>query len=145
MIQQEDRENKILQILNSHPQIHINRLQQLTRFSTSTLRRDLLKLEEKGLIQRSFGSIRLLNQENREYTWEFRKNHAQKEKRKICSIAAHFVDDNDAIFIDSSTTCINLLDYLDQPSGIKIITNNLEVAQKVQSSTHASGFISGGN
>lgn len=140
----EERENQILQILASHPKIYINSLQKLTHFSTSTLRRDLVRLEDKGLIQRSFGSIRLLNQENLEYTWEFRKNNSQHEKEKICSIASSFIEDNDAIFIDSSTTCIKLLNYLGNLSGLKVITNNLKVAQKIQSLPQVSGFISGG-
>lgn len=145
MLKKEKRENKILQILSSHPKIHINYLKNLTGFSTSTLRRDLLKLEKDGLIQRSFGSIRLLNHENLEYTWGYRQNQHQKEKEKICSFASHFINDNDAIFVDSSTTSINLLNYLDNVSGIKIITNNLKVAQRTQTLTNVSGFISGGN
>lgn len=144
MKKKEKRMRQILQILESHPQIHINTLQNLTHFSVSSLRRDLVDLEKRGLIQRSFGKIKLLNQENLEYTWAFRANSNVIAKQKIGEIAASFVQDHDAIFIDSSTTAINLLDYLDDLVGLKVITNNLKAAEKIQTLPQVSGFIAGG-
>ncbi|MFY0445231.1 DeoR/GlpR family DNA-binding transcription regulator [Lactobacillus gasseri] len=143
-MKKEQRLKNIISILKSHPSIHIKTLQDETGYSVSTLRRDLVDLENKGLIQRSFGAIRLLNQENLEYTWQYRNENNQNAKEKICKIAAHFVEDNDAIFIDSSTTSIRVLDYLDTLNGLKILTNNLKVAEKAQGLPNISAFIGGG-
>ena len=143
IMKKEQRLKNIISILKSHPSIHIKTLQDETGYSVSTLRRDLVDLENKGLIQRSFGAIRLLNQENLEYTWQYRNENNQNAKEKICKIAAHFVEDNDAIFIDSSTTSIRVLDYLDTLNGLKILTNNLKVAEKAQGLPNISAFIGG--
>lgn len=67
-----------------------------------------------------------------------------KEKEKIGSLASHFVKDNDAIFIDASTTSIHILDHLNELSGVKIITNCLAVAEKAQLMPSLTVFISGG-
>lgn len=143
-MKKDQRLKNIISILRSHPSIHIKTLQNDTGYSISTLRRDLVDLEDKGLIQRSFGTIRLLNQENLEYTWQYRSESNRNAKEKICKIASHFVEDNDAIFIDSSTTSIKILDYIDNLKGLKILTNNLKVAEKAQNAPNLSAFIGGG-
>lgn len=116
----------------------------MTKYSTSSLRRDLVDLEEKGLIQRAFGKIKLLNQENLEFTWGYRENNNLIAKEKICKIASSFIDDNDAIFMDPSTTTINILNYVKNISGLKIITNSLKAAEIIQTMPEVSGFLSGG-
>ena len=142
-MKKDQRLKNIISILRSHPSIHIKTLQNDTGYSISTLRRDLVDLENKGLIQRSFGTIRLLNQENLEYTWQYRSESNRNAKEKICKIASHFIEDNDAIFIDSSTTSIKILDYIGNLKGLKILTNNLKVAEKAQSASNLSAFIGG--
>lgn len=144
MPNKDKRLKEILLILQAHPTIHNNTLQNLTKSSTSTLRRDLVELENRGLIQRSFGEIRLINQDNLEYSWGFRDSNHLKEKEKIGSLASHFVEDNDAIFIDASTTSIHVLDHLNELSGVKIITNCLAVAEKAQLMPSLTTFVSGG-
>lgn len=144
MVKKDIRLKSILSILESHPIIHINTLQQATTYSVSTLRRDLVDLEKMGLIQRTFGTIKLLNQENLEYTWGYRNEQNILEKEKICKIAAHLIKDNDALFIDSSTTSVKILNYLENLSGIKVITNNLKAAEKASNNSHITTFISSG-
>lgn len=144
MYKKDKRIKRILEILHSHPEIHIHTLQDLTNYPTSSLRRDLVDLEDKGLIQRTFGKIRLLNQENLEYTWEFRESNNKFEKDKIAKLATSFIEDNDAIFIDSSTTTYRIMNYISDISELKVITNNLKVAEKAQYSVNVKGFVAGG-
>lgn len=144
MPKKEERLRSITNILESHPVIHIHTLQKMTKYSVSTLRRDLIYLEEKGLIQRSFGSIRLLNQQNLEYTWDYRSNEHSRTKREISRLASRLIKDNDAIFIDASTTSIGILDFIGNKRGIKVITNNLKVAEKAQRLAQVKTFLAGG-
>lgn len=144
MSRKKDRIEKLLKILKANPSIHINRLRQFMQCSISTLRRDLLVLEKNGLIERSFGAVRLLNKNNIEYTWTYRSSQNANLKRVLCRKASKLISNNDAIFIDSSTICIYLINYLADRSRVKIITNNLKVASIAQSKLNLDAFLTGG-
>ena len=50
-----EREKKILEILEERGTIGVNKLASIVYCSGSTIRRDLTRLEKKGLIKRTFG------------------------------------------------------------------------------------------
>lgn len=138
------RINKLIEILKDHPTIHITTLQKNTNTPISTLRRDLMILEQQHLIKREAGKIILLKQENIEYAWLYRENKNTLLKDKLCKTASNLIQNNNAIFIDSSTTCTKLATYLNNFSNLKIITNNLIVASQLQNHMNFLVFISGG-
>lgn len=109
MSNRDDRVLSILKILDEHPRISVKRLIELTGESTSTMRRDLIILEEAGKVRRSFGMVTVLDDTNVEFTSPFRYRTCVEEKKTICRLLAKEVlKDNLAMFIDPSTTAAYL-------------------------------------
>ena len=52
-----DREEKIINILFNHDTLRTTELAKQLYISLPTLRRDLIKLEQKGIIRRSYGTL----------------------------------------------------------------------------------------
>lgn len=145
MSNRDDRVLKILKILDEHPRISIKRLIELTGESTSTMRRDLIILEEAGKVRRSFGMVTVLDDTNVEFTSSFRYRTCVEEKKTICRLLAREVlKDNLAMFIDLSTTAAYLPEYLPDLNNLRIITNNLRFTTNANKMDNLSLFVVGG-
>ncbi|WP_025087711.1 DeoR/GlpR family DNA-binding transcription regulator [Ligilactobacillus apodemi] len=144
MKRQQQRIEKMLAILEENQHIHIKKLEELVGTSTSTLRRDLIELEKSGMVKRTFGFVTLLKKNNIEFTTTYREAQNAEEKNKISYFATKLINSSDAVFIDTSTTCQYILEHLTKQTNLKIITNNLAIAQKgrLQSNLHI--FLAGG-
>lgn len=140
----DERISNILNILDNHPKISINRLTELTNESTSTLRRDLIVLEESGQIQRSFGMVTLLPNSNIEFSSPYRLHEQTAEKKIMCRLLAKIITDNQAMYIDPSTTLAFLPPFLKKHHNLNIITDNLRVAVASNSMPNLHVFITGG-
>ena len=90
--------------------------------SKSTIRRDLILLEEEGIIQRQHGSIKLLIDSASEVSATMRRMVNQDKKIIISKLARDFIKDNMVIFLDSSSTVNMLTPILTQFKNITIIT-----------------------
>ena len=144
MKKQQRRLEKLLAVLEENQHIHIKRLEELMETSTSTLRRDLIELEKSGMIRRTFGFVTLLKKNNIEFTTTYREAQNAEEKNKIGYFASKLINSSDAIFIDTSTTCQYILEHLNEQTNIKIITNNLAIAEKGRLQTNLHIFLAGG-
>jgi len=140
-----ERQNKILELLSDKKSISVNKLAEILYTSGSTIRRDLTKMEQKGLVTRTFGAVVLnSNQSNKETSFELREKTNINEKREICLRAADYLKDNSVIFIDSSTTVLHIVPHLNLFKNLTIITNGIHIATEISNSTKHSVIILGG-
>ncbi|AXY24872.1 DeoR family transcriptional regulator [Suicoccus acidiformans] len=120
------RRNKICDTLaNSQGNtLSVNDLAKLFNVSSMTIRRDLSILEEMGRVQRSHGSATLVKEPFFEgYT---DNQNIESIKCNLAKIAARYIKDGDIVFINSSSTALLALDYVDN-RDVHFITNNLNV------------------
>ena len=94
------------------------------------------------MINRSYGGISLAESKNRFVGLEQRTEKNQKEKAHIARKAAECIRDGDAIFMDASSSVLNMIPYIKQ-ERLTIITNSLRVADKL-GHTGARIFLTGG-
>ncbi len=109
--------------------------------SKSTIRRDLILLEEEGIIQRQHGSIKLLIDSASEVSATMRRMVNQDKKIIISKLARDFIKDNMVIFLDSSSTVNMLTPILTQFKNITIITNGLNIATGLVNSSNIKCYI----
>ncbi|WP_047998592.1 DeoR/GlpR family DNA-binding transcription regulator [Lactiplantibacillus herbarum] len=146
MTNRDDRVLHILKVLNKHPRISVKRLIELTGESVSTMRRDLIILEQSGKVKRTFGMVSLLADTNVEFTSPFRYRTHVDEKKVICRLLAkEIIKDNQAMFIDPSTTAAYLPNYLTDHQNLKVITDNLQFAVAANRMTNLNVFVTGGS
>lgn len=140
-----ERQEKILEILKEKKTISVNKLSQLLYCSGATTRRDLVRMEQKGLITRTFGAVMLnANSSNRETSFELREKSNISDKRILCKKASTYIRNNATIFIDSSSTLLHLVPFLKNYINLTIITNGLTIANEITFQTKHSVIVLAG-
>lgn len=81
------RLQEITDILQNRKRIDVKQLEKLTFSSTSTLRRDLIFLEEQGLIKRKHGEVILNSFNTVELAHSIRETENRSEKKIIADLA----------------------------------------------------------
>lgn len=130
-----DRDEEILQLIHHAGYMSIRDLAEKTYTSQSTIRRDLERLEQKGLIRRRHGgaeSLILLRP-----PLMIRRQHNPAEKQAIARKAAALVTPGSTIFIDVSTTVQYMIPYLAGVDQLTVYTNGADTAMRLTASRSA--------
>ncbi len=124
----EERHQNIMQLLNEKGRVEVQELSALFHISDDSIRRDLRLMEQKGLLKKTYGGAVLLDKTGYypPYSERLVLNNADKED--IAFIASGFIQENDSIFLDGSTTVAKLVPYLSKFKNIKIFTNSVTIA-----------------
>src|SRR5437868_2670163 len=104
------RRQQIMAQILDRKQVTIKDLAEAAGVSDATVRRDLKVLaHEEGL--RLFHGGAALPRE-RDFSFQAKKLRSSDEKKLIGRLASQFVHNGDRVFLDSGTTCSELLPYL---------------------------------
>jgi len=139
-----ERCNKIMDLLKVKKLLSLDYLCTELFCSKATLRRDLIELEEMGLIHRKRGGVSLVVSGNNEYSYTFRDMENRAAKLYICQLAADYLSDGMCIFMDSSSTVLNICPYLKEKKHITVVTNGIATAFNLIENQCAETYISGG-
>lgn len=124
----DERYDKILSILEEKEYVTAEQLSKMLYVSLPTVRRDLAEMQRRNQIIRSHGGAKKIQSEHIVAPLDFRKTVNYGEKRKLCRAAANMVKDNDIVFIDSSTTTLQMGEFLSDKKNITVITNGIPLA-----------------
>lgn len=142
----EQRHQGILKLVQENTIIKVAELTELLDVSDMTIRRDLMELEQKGLLKRIHGGARA-NSDTKEL---LELSHTEKQKiniEKKIEVAQKIVkciDDNDVIFLGPGTT-IELVPELLSQKNLKVITNSLPVFNQLYEKKDYEIILIGGN
>lgn len=118
-----EREKEIMNLLAQNDYATVEYLAEKIHISQSSIRRDLIRLEQKGLITRSYGGAELKNSVNRQIPFFLRSHKNVKEKSLAAKKASALVKPGDVIFLDGSTSTYFMLEYLKNIRDITVVTN----------------------
>lgn len=123
-----ERQKQIIEILLKRKQISVRELEALLFVSGSTVRRDLVELEKHNLIRRTHGGVKLDEAPNSKMKIPFfiREYEQSDAKLVIAKKAVELVRDNDVIFLDASTTSLQLIPFLASKTNILVITSGVK-------------------
>ncbi|MBQ3134127.1 MAG: DeoR/GlpR transcriptional regulator [Clostridia bacterium] len=127
----EERYEAILALLEEERYVSAAQLSRTLFVSLPTIRRDLAELQRQGRVVRSHGGAKKVHAENTVSPLDFRRTVNASAKRALCRAAATLVKDNDVIFIDSSTTTLQMADFLGDKQDITVITNGMALATRL--------------
>ena len=137
------RHEKIVELVQSRGFASIESLAKNFDVTPQTIRRDINELTEAGLIRRYHGGAGLRSSvENVAYTT--RKVLHLPEKRRIARILAGHIPDSASLFIDIGTTTEEVAKGLLDHKGLRVITNNLNVATVLSKNESFEVIITGG-
>ena len=113
-----DRRIKIMRQIEEKRSVSVDELVEKYHVSPITIRRDLQYWEDKGAIIRNYGGASLIQEfvEDDEY-------ERTTFQKAIAKRAALYIEEDDVIFINSSTTALMIVDYI-KDKHVTIITNN---------------------
>ncbi len=125
------RIDSIEQYILEQKSVSLDTLCEQFAVSKNTIRRDIDTLVKKGTIKKVYGGVTVAEAPPISDVIPFEERHTKyaAEKDSICKMAAGFVNDGDIIYIDTGTTCINMIDYISHKE-CTIITNSVQVCLK---------------
>lgn len=125
------RIDEIEQSIIEHKSISLDSLCEEFQVSKNTIRRDIDTLVKKGTIKKVYGGVTVSENPPPNELLPYEERHVKyfDEKDKISKAAAEFVEEGDVIYIDTGTTCLNMVDHLSHKS-CTIITNSIQVCLK---------------
>jgi len=128
-LKKEDRRQNILSILAERESVNTQELAGLLDVSLVTLRRDLRDLQKSGLVINGYGVVRAVNQETDPSSFFLKRLRVERESKEIiASKAIEYVEENDVLFIDESTTCYVFALRLSRKfKKLHIITNGINI------------------
>ena len=146
----DQRANEILRILLRHGKTSIEELTALFETSPASIRRDLVRLEERGLVHRIHGGAMLAGQSVYEpfrfdASFQEREDRFAQEKQRIALAAAELVQDKETIGVTAGTTTTEVARRLRHRGGLHVITNAVNIGMELSSSNGPDTTLTGGN
>jgi len=124
-----ERQKTIMERLEADGEVRLGDLKSMFDVTEMTLRRDLEKLEQEGLLRRIFGGAILVG---RDIALKDRTGVMAEEKARIGRLAASLIQPGDYVFIDGGTTTIEVARAIKPGLDITVVTNALNVAHELQ-------------
>jgi len=122
-----DRQARIVAELRATPSLRVNELANLLSVSTETVRRDLAELDERGLINRTYGGA--MRPMSYEPAVAEREMLMVPERERIAAAAVRLVEDNDILMIGGgATTLIFARRLAAERNHLTIITHAFSIA-----------------
>ena len=137
------QEKKILEILETQQYASVEELSAILCVSTSTIRRSLEILQQKGLVTRTHGGVKINSDNNFSPSFTFRIHQNSFEKKKIALSAIKLIKNGDIIFLDGSTSAFYIAEYLKEFENIRVITNGIDTLSLL-SKNHILTYSTGG-
>ncbi len=133
---QQSRDDRILKLLLHKGSVTVEALIDSLGASAPSIRRDLTRLEARGLIRRTHGGAALVQEllyEPFRYDTAFqtREHRFVKEKRHIGPAAAELVAENEIIGLTAGTTTTWVARSLRHRNNITIVTNAVNIGMEL--------------
>lgn len=128
----EERLARIIDIINTRGAASVPQLMNELDASESTIRRDLLKLDKQGLVNKVHGGATRLSEEFvvADQSLAGRQTLHTSEKRAIGRYAAKLIGPDDFVFVDGGSTTECLVEAITETHAI-YLTNSLPHAQRL--------------
>jgi DeoR family transcriptional regulator of aga operon len=145
------RAKEILRLLLRNGKTSVDDLTAALCASPASIRRDLARLEEQGLVNRTHGGAMLANAGQTVYepfrldaSFHVREDRFAAEKQRIARAAAALVQENETIGFAAGTTTTQVARQLLHRKGLHIVTNAVNIGMDLSSSPRLQITLTGG-
>ena len=132
----EERQKLIVQLVNEHGSVSVKELSARFALTEDSIRKDLTLLQKNGLLKKTYGGALKLMPDEDHFVSQ-RKPKYRAEKQRIAKKALQLLHDGETIFLDISTTNIELAKFL-KTSGLSltVVTNMVDVMTTMAGDEH---------
>ncbi|MEB4704723.1 DeoR/GlpR family DNA-binding transcription regulator [Klebsiella quasipneumoniae] len=124
-----ERHQRILALVEQRGAVSINELTEILGVSHMTIRRDVSKLEEQGLLVSVSGGVRAVSRLAAEPSHLVKSTLQSEEKQAIGALAASHIAKNSCIYLDAGTTTLALARAILDRNDLQVVTNDFEITQ----------------
>jgi DeoR/GlpR family transcriptional regulator of sugar metabolism len=124
----DQRRRVILHAIQTTGYVEVTDLAEQFKVSMATVRRDLLTLENSGLLVRTHGgAIPISASTAWEPSWDSKRTKMLQAKRLIGREAASLIKPGETIILDAGSTTWQIADNLRPEDNLTIVTNDLQI------------------
>lgn len=127
-----DRRKQIMSQLLEQKQVTVKELAAAMDVSDATVRRDLKALADEQGLKLVHGGAALPRE--RDFSFQARLMRSTKEKKVIGELASKLLHDGDHVFLDSGTTCSELVPHAKKMHEFTVLTNSARLALELDAS-----------
>lgn len=144
------RAKEILRLLLRDGKTSIDELTNVFGTSSASVRRDLVRLEERGLVHRTHGGAMLAEQAVYEpfrfdASFQVREERFAQEKQRIAMAAAAMIEEGETVGLTAGTTTTQLARCLRSRSNLRVITNAVNIGMELSASAGLAVNLTGGS
>lgn len=142
-MRQAQRLLKVQEVFARQEFVSFEELCQLFSASKSSIRRDLMELENKGVLRRVHGGA--LSLQARDEVMDFNRlsHSSHDEKSRIGKLASSLVSDGQTVILGGGSTTVEVAQNL-AGKAIQVVTNSIPVAQVFWDSKQVEVTLTGG-
>lgn len=123
-----ERQKKLLNLISQQDIISIASLVDLLNVSHMTIRRDIQKLEQDGLVVSVSGGVRLLEHLSVEPTHNDKSQLSMLQKENIGIQAGRLIPPHKTIYLDAGTTTLEIAHRIADREDLLVVTNDFVIA-----------------
>lgn len=143
------RANQILHAVLHHGTTSVEELVNLTGASPASVRRDLTRLEERGLVRRTHGGAKLAGQAQYQpfrfdSSFQERESRFSEEKRRIGMAAAELIAEHETVAFTPGTTTTQIARCIRHRTGIHVVTNAVNIGMELSNQPGLNVTVIGG-
>jgi DeoR/GlpR family transcriptional regulator of sugar metabolism len=144
-----ERELKIINKLRAERIVHLSDLSNDIGVSENTIRRDLQRLQDTGILKRTHGGAVITEDSfdthsSDDVDWLARENKSPAEKQRIGREAAKLVPDGGAVILDAGTTTMQIARNLHEKRNLTVVTNAVNIGLELARTGKLTVVLTGG-
>ncbi|MGL5244186.1 MAG: DeoR/GlpR family DNA-binding transcription regulator, partial [Sarcina sp.] len=140
-----ERRQSIINIIQKQKRVLVPDLASQFSVTEETIRRDLEKLENQGVLKRTYGGAILNEGTNVDMPLYVREVINKEGKMKIAQKVSEIIRDGDTIMLDSSSTALYVAKCIKRSNKkVTLITNSLKVMIELQDVKEIEMILAGG-
>ena len=139
-----ERRKKLYEYLHENGSASVIELKALFDVGEETIRRDLTKMEEEGILHRTYGGAFIDEGMHLVLPDKVRESVNVGEKTLIGNLCADMIHSGDTIFLDGSTTCQYIAKAILAKKNLIVITNAMKIASNLSEAPNIKVIFIGG-
>jgi DeoR family glycerol-3-phosphate regulon repressor len=138
------RQSQLLDAVRAEGAVSVETLAGRFGVTLQTVRRDIQRLAEAGLVTRFHGGARVPASTTENIAYRQRQMLNAEEKARIARAVARVVPEGSSLFVNIGTTTEAVARELARHRGLRVITNNLNVAATLSDNPECEVIVAGG-
>ena len=140
-----ERKREILAKLSAEGKVIVSELAREFGVTEETVRRDLEKLDNEGLVSKIYGGAVAKKNTALDLPYNVRVGFNVAEKEIISELVSEIVKDGDRLMLDSSSTDIYIVRRLKSKKNLTIITNSVKILLELSDKPDFTVLCTGGS